>query len=137
MRPTAQSILLASHIVLACIAGAAAADEPAYRASVGADGVQHVRIEGGSYFFKPQRVVVKADVPVELTVDAGRSLIPHSFVIDAPAAGIAVDESLSGTPKVIRFTPTAAGSYPYYCRNRLLFLESHREKGMEGVLVVE
>lgn len=112
-------------------------DDAVYRATVAADGVQRVRIEGGAYFFKPNRVSVKANVPVELAVSVGRSLIPHSFVIQAPEAGIVVDESLSSTPKPIRFTPTAAGSYPFYCKNRLLFLESHREKGMEGMLVVE
>jgi hypothetical protein len=47
-----------------------------------------------------------------------------------------VDESLSSQAKNIRFTPTAVGRYPFYCRNKLLFLESHREKGMEGVLDV-
>jgi plastocyanin domain-containing protein len=118
-----------------CLADAAPG-ETAYRASRAADGVQHVRIEGGAYFFKPKRVIVQSNVPVELTVSVGRSVIPHSFVIQAPEAGIAVDEDLSSEPKQIRFTPTAAGSYPFYCRNRLLFFESHREKGMEGVLDV-
>jgi plastocyanin domain-containing protein len=118
-----------------CRADVAASGETV-RASVAADGVQHVRIEGGTYFFKPNRVIVKSNVPVELTVSVGRSVIPHTLVIQAPEAGIAVDESLSSQPKPIRFTPTAAGSYPFYCRNRLLFFESHREKGMEGVIEV-
>lgn len=112
-------------------------DQPAQHATVGADGVQRARIEGGSYFFRPERVAVKANVPVELTVSVARGLVPHSFVIQAPESGIDIDEGLSSTPKTIRFTPTAAGSYPFYCRNRLLFLESHRDKGMAGVLVVE
>ena len=119
-----------------CRADAASPDETVYRASPAADGVQHVRIEGGAYFFKPNRVVVKSNVPVELTLSVARSMVPHSFVIQAPEAGIAVDEDLSSEPRKIRFTPTAAGSYPFYCRNRLLFFESHREKGMEGVLDV-
>ncbi len=38
--------------------------------------------------------------------------------------------------KVIRFTPTRVGSYPFYCNKKLLFFESHREKGMEGILEV-
>lgn len=121
----------------ACRADTASPDESVYRASRAADGVQHVRIEGGAYFFKPRRVIVKSNVPVELTVSVGRSVIPHSFVIQSPEAGIVVDENLSNQPSNIRFTPTAVGSYPFYCRNRLLFFESHREKGMEGVLEVE
>lgn len=117
-------------------AGVAPSGETVYRATRAEDGVQHVRMEGGAYFFKPNRVIVKSNVPVELTVSVGRSVIPHTFVIQAPEAGIAVDESLSSEPRTIRFTPTAPGSYPFYCRNRLLFFESHREKGMEGVLEV-
>lgn len=112
------------------------APDETVRATLAADGVQRVRIAGGSYFFKPGRVIVKANVPVELTVSVERGVVPHSFVIQAPEAGMAVDESLSSQPRIIRFTPTAAGRYPFYCRNRLLFFESHREKGMEGVLEV-
>lgn len=118
-----------------CRAGAALPAE-AVRVPPAADGVQRATIEGGSYYFRPARLVVKANLPVELSVSVGRSVIPHSFVIQAPDAGIAVDEDLSSVPKLIRFTPTAAGRYPFYCRNRLLFFESHREKGMEGVLEV-
>lgn len=117
-----------------------AADAPAqdtvYRASVSADGIQHVKIEGGAYFFKPNRVIVKLNVPVELTVSVSKSLIPHTFVMHSPEAGISVDEELSSTAKNIRFTPSAVGKYPFYCKNKLLFFESHREKGMEGMLEV-
>jgi plastocyanin domain-containing protein len=120
----------------ACRADSAQPGETVYRASIAADGVQHVRIDGGGYFFKPNRVIVKINVPVELTLGVDASLIPHSFVIQAPEAGIAVDEALSRTAKHVRFTPTAAGKFPFYCRNKLLFFESHREKGMEGVLEV-
>ena len=110
--------------------------ETFYRASPAADGVQRVSIEGGAYFFDPNRVIVKSGVPVELTVSVGPGVIPHSFVIQAPEAGMVVDEALSTRPVVIRFTPTVVGRYPFYCKNRLLFLQSHREKGMEGVLDV-
>lgn len=110
--------------------------ETVYRASAAADGVQHVSIEGGAYFFQPNRVIVRSGVPVELTVSVGPGVIPHSFVIQAPEAGIVADEALSTRPVAIRFTPTVVGRYPFYCRNRLLFLQSHREKGMEGVLEV-
>jgi len=36
----------------------------------------------------------------------------------------------------ITITPTAAATYPIYCKNRLLFFKSHRERGMEGILEV-
>ncbi len=107
-----------------------------YQSTIAADGVQHVRIEGGSYFFKPNRVIVHVNVPVELAVSVESGLIPHTLVIQSPEAGIEVDQSLSSDAKTIRFTPTAVGKYHFYCKNKLLFFKSHREKGMEGVLEV-
>jgi len=107
-----------------------------FQAVVADDDVQYVSIVGGNYFFTPNHVVVKVGVPVELTLVREEGLIPHAFVIHAPEAGIEVDQRLSGDPKRIRFTPTAAGLYPFYCKNRLLFFKSHREEGMEGVLEV-
>jgi len=71
-----------------------------------------------------------------LTISVESGLVPHTLVIQSPEAGIAVDEGLSSEAKAIRFTPTAVGNYPFYCRNKLLFFKSHREKGMEGVLEV-
>jgi hypothetical protein len=39
-------------------------------------------------------------------------------------------------PQTIHATPTRTGTYPYYCYNKLLWLASLREKGMEGTLEV-
>lgn len=47
-----------------------------------------------------------------------------------------IDEEMTEEPRTVRFTPNAAGEYPYYCEKRLLFFKSHRDKGMEGVLEV-
>jgi plastocyanin domain-containing protein len=107
-----------------------------YQATVASDGVQHVSLLGGNYFFRPQRIIVKVNVPVELAVSLEQGMTPHTLVITAPEAGITVDEKLSTEVKKIRFTPTAAGTYPFYCSNKLLFFESHRQKGMAGVLEV-
>ena len=94
--------------------GADAPPEPeAVLARVDADGVQRAAIVGGNYFFKPKHLVLKA-----------------------PEAGIELDRTLRTDPEKVFFTPTAIGSYPFYCRNRLLFFKSHREQGMEGVLEV-
>ncbi|MHC1698093.1 MAG: cupredoxin domain-containing protein [Geobacteraceae bacterium] len=107
-----------------------------YRAAIDEDGVQRVEVVGGGYFYKPDHIVVKVKVPVELKVSKEGGIIPHDFVIDAPDAGIAVKESLSGEPKVVRFTPTKVGKYPFYCSKKPPFFKSHRDKGMEGVLEV-
>ena len=105
-------------------------------AKVDPDGVQRIRLEGGGYFFKPNRIVVKVNVPAELSASREAGITPHNLVIKAPEAGIAVEEDLATEVKKIVFTATAVGKYPFYCSNKLLFFASHRERGMEGVLEV-
>ncbi len=128
--------------VIVAVVGAlfltAAAPEPATVVPMGKDGVQRVDMVGGSYFFKPDHIVVKVNVPVELKVtkESGFSLVPHDIVAKSPEAGIVFQESLSSTPKTIKFTPTKVGKYPLYCSKKAPFSKSHREKGMEGVIEV-
>ena len=116
--------------------GAESAPAAAVRATVDGDGVQRIRVLGGSYFFKPSHIVVTARTPVEITISKEPGATPHTFVLQAPQAGISINESLAAEPRTITFTPTAAGKYPFYCDSRFLFMASHKEKGMEGVLEV-
>ncbi len=97
--------------------------------------VQKVEILAGSYFFKPKVIQVKVNVPVEMTIKRESGVAPHNIVLQAPEAGITVKEELGTEPKVIKFTPTKTGKYPFYCDHRFLFW-THRAKGMEGVLEV-
>jgi plastocyanin len=101
-----------------------------------ADGVQRTRIVAGSYFFKPNHIVVKVNVPVELTASRESGITPHDLVIRADEAGLAVREDLGTEPKKITFTATKPGKYAIYCSKKLPFVAGHREKGMEGVLEV-
>ena len=110
--------------------------EKVVKAVVDSDGVQRLSIVGGGYFFNPNHVIIRVNIPVELKVTKESGVVPHNIVIKAPDAGIDVEESLGTDPKIIRFTPTKVGKYPFYCGKKLLFFESHREKGMEGVLEV-
>jgi plastocyanin len=106
-------------------------------AVLGADGIQRVEILGGGYFYKPNYVIVKVNVPVEITIRKEAGYVPHDFEIKAPEAGINVTEQMDTTPKVVKFTPTKAGTYPFYCGKKLIFTSSHRDKGMKGVLEVQ
>ena len=101
-----------------------------------ADGVQRIRIVAGSYFFKPNHLVVKVNVPVELTASRESGITPHDLVIRADEAGLAVKEDLGAEPKKIVFTATKPGKYAIYCSKKLPFVAGHRDKGMEGVLEV-
>jgi plastocyanin len=112
------------------------ADKGVHFATVDKDGVQRVAVRAGEYFFDPNHIVVKVNVPVELTVSKEPGLF-HDIVMREPGAGMDFEVELDkDEPKVIRFTPTKVGTYPFYCDKRFLFFKSHRKRGMEGVLEV-
>ncbi len=119
-----------------CFTGSANGRQKIFHATTSTDGVQRIEILGGDYFYDPDHIIVKANVPVEITIKKDSRIVPHNITIEAPEAGIEVSESLSRTPEVIRFTPTKPGKYVFYCTKKLLFFKTHREKGMEGVLEV-
>jgi plastocyanin len=126
---------LAVGLSAALAAEGVPADQP-YVARVDKDGVQRVEMVGGSYYFTPSRIIVKVNVPVELAVRKEPGMVPHNIVAAAPEAGIVFSVTITDEVKTIRFTPTRAGNYPFYCDKKLLFLASHRDKGMHGVLEV-
>ena len=126
-------------LVLAGIAFAQDAGEKkkAYTATVDPDGVQRITILGGSYFFEPDHIIVKVNVPVELTIKKESGIVPHNIIIiNAPDPGMDYNESLSDKPKIIQLIPKKVGKYPFYCDKRFLFFKNHKEKGMEGVIEV-
>ena len=102
-----------------------------------ADGVQRTKVVAGSYFFRPNHIVVKVNAPVEILASREAGMTPHDFVIRAPDAGIAVEQDLATEPRKIAFTPRKVGKFPIYCSKKPPFGgASHRERGMEGVLEV-
>ncbi len=131
------SLSVVTILLLVFLANNARTEEKRVVASIGTDGVQRVEMVGGSYFFDPNYVIVKVNVPVEIKVKKESGMVPHDFVLKAPEAGIDVRVDLGKEPQTIRFTPTKVGEYPFYCAKKLLFFESHREKGMKGILKVQ
>jgi len=119
-----------------CFIPAAKAEKNVYKATVDSDGIQRVTLTGGSYFFNPDYIILKVNIPVEMTVKREAGLTPHDIVIKAPEAGIDITEELDTDHEVIKFTPKKTGKYPFYCSKKLLFFKSHRERGMEGVIEV-
>jgi plastocyanin domain-containing protein len=136
LSPCFFSLMLA---LIFCFATGRAAAQPGnepYRAAVDVDGVQHVNILAGDYFFRPKHIIVKVNVPVMFVVRVEPGIIPHGLVLRAPGANISIDEDLSRESQIFTFTPSAPGKYAFYCPKKLLFLKSHREHGMEGILEV-
>jgi plastocyanin domain-containing protein len=105
-------------------------------ATVDPDGIQRVVIVGGGYFYNPNHIIVKVNVPVELKVTKEPGVTPHDVVMKSPEAGMDFAEELGTSPKTIKFTPTKTGKFPLYCSKKVPFLQSHREKGMEGTVEV-
>ncbi|MEW6584161.1 MAG: cupredoxin domain-containing protein [Nitrospirota bacterium] len=128
--------ILCFVFVCLCLTPDARAQKNVFKATVDSDGVQRVTVTGGSYFFNPDYIILKANVPVEMTVKREAGLTPHDIVIKGADAGIDITEELDTEPKVIKFTPKKTGKYPFYCSKKLLFFKSHRERGMEGVIEV-
>jgi plastocyanin len=116
---------------------ATAAEKKEFTAKTDPDGVQRVEILAGSYFFDPNTIIVKVNVPVELKIRKEPGLIPHNIVMKALGAGIGFRQELKETPEIIKFTPTKTGTYPIDCDKKVLFFESHKDKGMTGTLVVK
>jgi plastocyanin len=100
------------------------------------DGVQRVTVLAGSYFFRPNHIIVKADTPVEILASREAGLAPHDLVIQAPDGATLVQQDLATEPRKIAFTPRKPGKYPMYCSKKPPLMASHRERGMEGMLEV-
>src|SRR5687767_6219171 len=69
-------------LVLAAVACGGAptqAQKESLAAKADADGVQRIRISAGSYFFKPNHIVVKVNVPVELVASREPGMTPHDL----------------------------------------------------------
>jgi plastocyanin domain-containing protein len=130
-------LLIISTIVIAFSLDQVVGKEKEYYAATNDKGVQEVEITGDSYYFSPDHIIVKVNIPVEFKIKKNSvGIVPHNIIVDAPEAGIFISESIKIEPRVLRFTPAKIGKYSFYCDKRLLFFKSHREKGMEGMLEV-
>lgn len=105
-------------------------------ATVDADGVQRVEITGGDYYFDPNYIVVKVNVPVEFKVKKAPGYVPHDMVVKAPEAGIDFTVDLKKETQTVKFTPTKTGKYEINCDKKLLFFKSHKDRGMHGMIEV-
>lgn len=132
--------LLNIIFTLLLVAGTALAEdkheEKRFVATIDKDGYQRVEMTAGEYYFDPSVVVVKVNVPVELTIKKTGGITPHNLTMKAPEAGLDLTVDLSNEPKKVSFMATKTGSYPFECSKKLLFFKSHKDRGMHGVLEV-
>jgi heme/copper-type cytochrome/quinol oxidase subunit 2 len=132
--------LLMIAIALACLIGTgllafvhASESAAPVVVPISPDGVQRATVTLDSYSYSPKHLVVEAGKPVELTLTSVTTFTPHNFLIKE----LSIEQDVSaGKTKTVKFTPTQAGLYDIYCDKKLLFFQSHREKGMEGKLEI-
>ena len=102
-----------------------------------ASSVQQRTMHLGDYAFRPATIEVVVGDPVELTLINDDRLTPHNLTLDAAEAGLHVDVDVGAHKEVVvRFTPSATGTFPFFCNKKLPFAKSHRDHGMVGELVV-
>jgi plastocyanin len=129
--------ILGVIVLLALLSGCSSGlNRPVHEvtATMGSDNVQHVQVVAHSFWFEPNRVVVKRGTPVELKVKNGALFVPHNLTCTAPETDVLVSADLGGLfhrGHTLRFTPTQAGEYRFYCH-----VDGHAKKGMTGSLVV-
>ncbi len=129
-------IALTLYIFLCFPSVYALAETGEYQAEISSDGIQKVQVLATSYSFAPKYIIVKANVPVEISIKKEEGFVPHNITLHAPEAGIDFSESLSTEPVTIKFTPTKTGKFTFFCNKKMPFSKSHREKGMEGIIEV-
>jgi len=83
---------------------------------------------GSELKFTPNTLTAKVGQTVNVTLD-NTGALEHSFLVDE----LSVDSGVvaGGSKKVVSFTPSAAGTYTFYCS-----IPGHKDGGMTGTLTV-
>ena len=100
-------------------------------------GAERVTVTLGDYRFTPNRLTVNRGQTLVLELHNTDSITPHNFTLRDRDGGLDVDVDVpAGGQREVELTPQVPGSYTFYCSKKLLFKKSHRERGMEGTLLV-
>ena len=93
------------------------------------DGIQRADITADSYSYTPDQLIVKINVPVELTIRNKTWIVPHTFVLKDSDSGLVIHQDIPAEKStVVRFIPTHHGKVKFYCDKKLLFFKSHEDQ---------
>ena len=96
-----------------------------------------IEVKLGGYRYMPKDIELVIDQPVILRLINTDSYTPHNFTLQDSSDGLDVDVDVpAGETVDVQLMGLWPGSHTFYCKNKLLFMDSHREKGMEGILTV-
>ena len=105
-------------------------------ASAGED-LTIIEIRMGDYRFTPADVQIAANQPAVLRLINTDGMTPHNFSLNAAGLAASIDVNVTAGDSVeVKLDPMPVGEYTFYCDKKLPFMKSHREKGMEGRLIV-
>lgn len=90
--------------------------------------IKEFTVEGKPFEFNPKEIKVKKGDTVKITFKNNEGF--HSLTIDDYNAG--TKQINAGESDTIQFVADKAGSFQYFCA-----VDSHKDKGMVGTLVVE
>lgn len=85
-------------------------------ASIGPDGVQRVNIRCGTDFFDPRSIVVRANVPLQLSVSTTSDLVKHNFTLSLGATTIDAPVNAAQTSFVL--SPRLSGRFQAVCQDK-------------------
>ncbi|MBT8128567.1 MAG: hypothetical protein HKO86_07085 [Gammaproteobacteria bacterium] len=101
------------------------------------DSTEMIKVEMGGYRFMPHEIRLTANKAAVLRLVNTDKTIPHNFTLKIAGNNIDIDIDVSGGESAdVHLPALPAGSYSFYCGNKMVFSESHRDKGMQGTLVV-
>ena len=96
-----------------------------------------IEIRMGDYRFTPAEVQLVANQPAVLRLINTDGMTPHNFRLNTGGQAANIDIDISAGDSVeVKLDPVPEGEYTFYCDKKLPFMKSHREKGMEGRLIV-
>lgn len=96
-----------------------------------------IEVTLGDYRYMPRNIQLVVEQPVVLHLVNADAFTPHNFTLKDDSDGLDIDiEIPAGKAVNVNLMPLFAGSHTFYCNKKLLWMKSHREKGMEGTLTV-
>jgi plastocyanin len=96
-----------------------------------------IEVTLGDYRYMPGNIQLIINQPVVLHLVNVDSYTPHNFTLPDASDGLDVDIDIPAGGSVdVHLMPLVTGSHTFYCKNKFLFMDSHREKGMQGRLTV-
>lgn len=90
--------------------------------------VKTIEMEGGSFYFKPDKITVKEGDTVKIVLKSVDKI--HNLYLDE--FNVKSSDAKTGETTTVEFTAGKKGTYEFYCA-----IGQHRAMGMKGTLIVE